>query len=165
MLDLRQGDRLVLLGRNGVGKSQLIAMLRLAVAEQVPGVRVGPGVVLGHSAQGMAHLPDGETPHRTIAVRPGLSDGRATSLLAGAGLGVDTHHKPIGRLSPGQKARLGLLALRLAEPNSIFWTSPRTTWTSPARSGSRQNCWRRAPPVSWSRTTAASPGPSGRASC
>ena len=36
-LDLRQGDRLVLLGRNGVGKSQLIAMLRLAVAQQVPG--------------------------------------------------------------------------------------------------------------------------------
>jgi ATPase subunit of ABC transporter with duplicated ATPase domains len=123
-LDLRQGDRLVLVGRNGVGKSQLIAMLRLAVAQQVPGVRVGPGVVLGHAAQGMAHLPDGETPHRTIAARPGLSDGRATSLLASAGLGVDTHHKPIGRLSPGQKARLGLLALRLAEPNLYLLDEP-----------------------------------------
>jgi ATPase subunit of ABC transporter with duplicated ATPase domains len=118
------GDRLVLLGRNGVGKSQLIAMLRLVVAQQVAGVRVGPSIVLGHAAQGMAHLPGGETPHRCIAARPGLSDGRATSLLASAGLGVDMHHKPIGRLSPGQKARLGLLALRLAEPNLYLLDEP-----------------------------------------
>ncbi|MFC7478120.1 ABC-F family ATP-binding cassette domain-containing protein [Dankookia sp. GCM10030260] len=123
-LDLHQGDRMVLLGRNGVGKSQLIAMLRRAVADQSPGVKVGPGVVLGHAAQSMAHLPDDGTPHRIIAAHRDVSDGRATSLLAGAGLGVDMHHKPIGRLSPGQKARLGLLALRLAEPNLYLLDEP-----------------------------------------
>ena len=32
--------------------------------------------------------------------------------------------RPIGRLSPGQKARLGLLALRLAEPNFYLLDEP-----------------------------------------
>ncbi len=123
-LDVRQGDRLVLLGRNGVGKSRLVALLRRAVTEEVPGVQVSPGVVLGYADQDMAHLPDSRTPHRFISARPGIGDGRATSLLAGAGIGVDAQARPIGRLSPGQKARLGLLALRLAEPNFYLLDEP-----------------------------------------
>ncbi|MBK1660147.1 ATP-binding cassette domain-containing protein [Paracraurococcus ruber] len=123
-LDLRQGDRVVLQGRNGVGKSQLIALLRRAAAGEEPGVKLGPGLVLGHAAQGMAHLPEDATPHRLVAAHAGIGDGRATSLLAGAGLGVEMHHRPIGRLSPGQKARLGLLALRLAAPNLYLLDEP-----------------------------------------
>ncbi|TCH96650.1 ABC-F family ATP-binding cassette domain-containing protein [Roseococcus sp. SYP-B2431] len=123
-LDLRQGDRLVLLGRNGAGKSQLIRLLRRATAEAVPGAQVSPSLVLGHTDQGMAHLPEGRTPHGFIAALPGISDGRATGLLAGAGLGTEAQARPIGRLSPGQKARLGLLALRLAEPNFYLLDEP-----------------------------------------
>jgi ATPase subunit of ABC transporter with duplicated ATPase domains len=33
-------------------------------------------------------------------------------------------HRPIGVLSPGQKARLGLLALRLTEPNFYLLDEP-----------------------------------------
>ena len=123
-LDVRQGDRLVLLGRNGVGKSQLVALLRRAVTEEVAGVTVSPSVVLGYADQGMAHLPDSQTPHRFISARTGTGDMRATSLLAGAGISVDAQQRLIGRLSPGQKARLGLLALRLAEPNFYLLDEP-----------------------------------------
>ncbi len=123
-LDLHQGDRLVLLGRNGVGKSRLVALLRRAAREAVPGLQVSPSVVLGYTDQGMAHLPDEQTPHRFVSGRPGIGDGRATALLAGAGFGVDAQAKRIGLLSPGQKARLGLLALRLAEPNFYLLDEP-----------------------------------------
>jgi ATPase subunit of ABC transporter with duplicated ATPase domains len=123
-LDIRQGDRLVLLGRNGVGKTQLIRLLRRAATEPVPGVQVSPSLVLGYADQAMAHLPEGRTPHGLIAAQPGISDGRATSLLAGTGLGTEAQTRPIGRLSPGQKARLGLLALRLAEPNFYLLDEP-----------------------------------------
>ncbi len=123
-LDIRQGDRLVLLGRNGVGKSQLIRLVRRAIAEPVPGVQVSPSLAVGYVDQGMAHLPDSQTPHRFIAVRPGIGDGRATGLLAGAGFSVEAQARPIGRLSPGQKARLGLLALRVAEPNFYLLDEP-----------------------------------------
>ncbi len=123
-LDVRQGDRLVLLGRNGVGKSRLVALLRRAAAEDVLGLQVNPSVVLGYADQGMAHLPDDQTPHRFVSAQPGIGDGRATGLLAGAGFSVDAQAQPIGRLSPGQKARLGLLALRLAEPNFYLLDEP-----------------------------------------
>ncbi|MDB5378049.1 MAG: transporter [Rubritepida sp.] len=123
-LDLRQGDRLVLLGRNGAGKTQLIRLLHRATAGPVPGVQLSPSLIPGYADQGMAHLPDSRTPHGFIAAQPGISDHRATSLLAGAGLGTEAQTRPIGRLSPGQKARLGLLALRLAEPNFYLLDEP-----------------------------------------
>ena len=123
-LDIDKGDRLVLFGSNGVGKSQLIHLLRRAVGEVVPGVQINPSLVLGHAGQGMAHLPDGQSPHRLIAMRPGIGDGHATRLLASAGITVEAQARPIGLLSPGQKARLGLLALRLAEPNFYLLDEP-----------------------------------------
>ncbi len=123
-LDLHVGDRLVLLGRNGAGKSQMIALLRRAVAQEVRGIRMSPSVVLGYTDQGMAHLPDTQTPHRFIAARPAMGDTGATRLLAGAGFSVDAQGRPIGALSPGQKARLGLLALRLDEPNFYLLDEP-----------------------------------------
>ena len=120
---LHQADRLVVLGRNGVGKSQLVRLLRSAMAEEVAGIRVSPSVVLGYADQQMSHLPDAQTPHRFIA-GTGIGDQRATALLAGAGFSVDAQSRSIGRLSPGQKARLGLLALRLAEPNLYLLDEP-----------------------------------------
>ena len=123
-LDIRQGDRLVLLGHNGAGKSQLVRLLRRATQEVVDGVRISPSLVLGYADQGMAHLPDAQTPHRLIAMHKGIGDAQATRLLASAGLPLEAQTRPIGRLSPGQKARLGLLALRLTEPNFYLLDEP-----------------------------------------
>jgi ATPase subunit of ABC transporter with duplicated ATPase domains len=73
-----------------------------------------------HQIQGRSD----HTLHRFIAARPGLSDGRATGVLAAAGLSVDAQARPIGRLSPGQKARLGLLTLRGAARNFYLLDEP-----------------------------------------
>ncbi len=124
-LDIFQRDRIVLLGRNGVGKSQFIRLLRQALMkDDVPGLRVSPSIVMGYVDQLMSHLPDSETPHAFISssFRPG--DQRSTSLLAGAGFTVEMQRRPIAQLSLGQKARLGLLALRLTEPNFYLMDEP-----------------------------------------
>ena len=124
-LDLFQQDRIVLLGRNGVGKSQLVQLLRRALAGgEVAGVRASPSIVIGYVDQLMSHLPEASTPHAFISgtFRPG--DQRTTSLLASAGFSVEVQRRPIHRLSPGQKARLGLLALRLTEPNFYLMDEP-----------------------------------------
>jgi ATPase subunit of ABC transporter with duplicated ATPase domains len=123
-LDVRQGDRLVLLGRNGAGKSRFLATLLEAAAGAVPGVTVAPSAVVGFAAQGMAHLPETLTPHRFVSARPEVGDARATALLAGAGIGVAAQAKPIATLSPGERARLGLLALRLQAPNLYLLDEP-----------------------------------------
>jgi ATPase subunit of ABC transporter with duplicated ATPase domains len=124
-LDVFQSDRLVLLGRNGVGKSQFVQLLRRALAgSDVPGLRTSPSIVTGYVDQLMSHLPDSATPHGFIGntFRPG--DQRTTRLLASAGFTVDMQRRPIAILSPGQKARLGLLALRLTQPNFYLMDEP-----------------------------------------
>jgi ATPase subunit of ABC transporter with duplicated ATPase domains len=124
-LDVFQQDRLVLLGRNGVGKSQFVQLLRRALAgSDVPGLRSSASIAHGYVDQLMSHLPDEATPHGFIgdAFRPG--DQRAIRLLAGAGFTVDMQRRPIAALSLGQKARLGMLALRLTEPNFYLMDEP-----------------------------------------
>jgi ATPase subunit of ABC transporter with duplicated ATPase domains len=125
-LNVLQHDRVVVLGANGTGKSQLVGLLRRAIMERdsVPGVKVSPSVVLGYVDQQMTQLPGRETPLGFIAGGFRLGDQRSVSLLAGAGFTPEQHRVPIDRLSPGQKARLGLLALRLAEPNFYLMDEP-----------------------------------------
>ncbi|BBK45085.1 ABC transporter [Allostella vacuolata] len=125
-LDVRQQDRIVLVGRNGVGKSQLVGLLRRAVleADGVPGIRVSPSAVMGYLDQQMSQLPPRQTPAELIGGTFRLGDQRTRSLLAGAGFPIEKQAQTIDRLSPGQKARLGLLAIRLAEPNFYLMDEP-----------------------------------------
>jgi ATPase subunit of ABC transporter with duplicated ATPase domains len=125
-LTVFQGDRIVLLGRNGVGKSQFLGLLRRAVEQpdSVANLRCSPSLVLGYLDQQMSQLPENEAPFAFIAGTFRLGDQRSRALLAGAGFPVDRQHDPIARLSPGQKARLGLLALRLIEPNFYIMDEP-----------------------------------------
>ena len=125
-LTVFQQDRIVVLGRNGVGKSQLVRLLRHAFTEpdSVAGIRASPSAVVGYVDQLMSHLPDAETPHDFIGGSFRLGDQRTVTLLAGAGLAMAMQQRPILRLSPGQKARLGLLALRLTEPNFYLMDEP-----------------------------------------
>ena len=61
---------------------------------------------------------------RALTARFAVGDQRARTLLAGAGLSVEMQARPVGQLSGGQKARLGMLLLRLAEPNFYLLDEP-----------------------------------------
>ena len=123
-LHVFQGDRIVLLGRNGAGKSQLVKLVHRAMTgETVPGIKVTPSVVLGYTDQDLSQLSPKATPSDVVG-RFRLGDARSRALLAGAGFSVERQERPIERLSFGQKARLGLLALRLTEPNFYLMDEP-----------------------------------------
>ena len=122
-----QGDRIVLLGLNGTGKTRLIHRLRNAIdnPETVhDGIKATPSLVLGYGDQALADLKGADTPMETVTRRFDVGDQRARSLLAGAGMSIDMQGKPIDRLSGGQKARLGMLMLRLANPNFYLLDEP-----------------------------------------
>jgi ATPase subunit of ABC transporter with duplicated ATPase domains len=53
-----------------------------------------------------------------------LADQPARALLAGAGIAIDAQTAPAARLSGGQRARLAMLLLRLAQPNFYLLDEP-----------------------------------------
>jgi ATPase subunit of ABC transporter with duplicated ATPase domains len=122
-----RGDRIVLLGPNGAGKTRLVAMLREAIENPVPaqaGVKTAQSLVLGYCDQALADLADTDTPMRTTTRRFDVGEQRARGLLASSGLSIEMQSRPIGQLSGGQKARLGMLLLRLAQPNFYLLDEP-----------------------------------------
>jgi ATPase subunit of ABC transporter with duplicated ATPase domains len=122
-----KGDRIVLLGPNGAGKTRLVAMLRAAIEQPdaaQAGIKATQSLVLGYCDQALAGLADADTPMRTIIRRFDVGDQRARTLLAGAGLSIEMQSRPIEKLSGGQKARLGMLLLRLAQPNFYLLDEP-----------------------------------------
>ena len=124
-LHVFQGDRLVILGRNGTGKSQLMGLVHRAMQGDVaPGIRVSPQVVPGYVDQAMSFLPERQSPLGYIAGQFDQGDQRSKSLLAGAGFPMEKQDRPISELSFGQRARLGLLAMRLLEPNFYLLDEP-----------------------------------------
>ncbi|WEK06137.1 MAG: ATP-binding cassette domain-containing protein [Candidatus Devosia phytovorans] len=124
-LHVFQGDRLVILGRNGTGKSQFIGLVhRAMLGTEVAGMRVSPQVVPGYVDQAMSFLPPRESPLGYITSRFNEGDQRSKSLLAGAGFALEKQDRPISELSFGQRARLGLLAIRLQQPNFYLLDEP-----------------------------------------
>ncbi|CAN7690427.1 ABC-F family ATP-binding cassette domain-containing protein [Mesorhizobium amorphae] len=121
-----QGDRIVLLGRNGVGKSRFVTLIQRAVVEPetVPNVKVTPSTVLGYSDQALSGMSANDTPLAMVSRKFDVGEQRARSLLAGAGVAIDMQERKIGMLSGGQKARLMTLALRLANPNFYLLDEP-----------------------------------------
>lgn len=121
-----QGDRIVLLGANGAGKSRFAALLRRAIVAPAAGdaITATPSLVLGFSSQELAEIGDDETPAGAVAARFAIGDQRARALLAGAGFAVEMQGRPVSRLSGGQKARLAMLVLRLTQPNFHLLDEP-----------------------------------------
>ena len=121
------GDRIVLLGPNGAGKTRLVAMLRQAIENPETaqaGIKAAQSLVLGYCDQALANLADTDTPMRMTTRQFDVGEQRARALLAGSGLSIEMQSRPIGQLSGGQKARLGMLLLRLAQPNFYLLDEP-----------------------------------------
>lgn len=117
------GERVVLLGANGTGKTQLIQLVARAF-EGEGAVRAAPSVVPGVSDQHLTQLTPGHSPMQLITTRYDIGDRRARGVLAGAGIAVAMQNTPVDALSGGQKARLAMLMLRLAQPNFYLLDEP-----------------------------------------
>lgn len=118
------GDRVVLLGANGTGKTRLIRQVQAALDGQNSLVKAAPSVSHGYADQHLSQLDADETPLFSITKQFDIGDQRARGLLAGAGVLHQMQDGPLSRLSGGQRARLAMLMLRLAEPNFYLLDEP-----------------------------------------
>ena len=121
---IAQGDRIVLLGSNGTGKTRLLRRIAEAVRGEASDIRAAPTVAMGYSDQHLSQLNDAQTPMQSVAGQFNVGDQRARGLLAGAGVNIQMQDTKIGALSGGQKARLAMLILRLAQPNFYLLDEP-----------------------------------------
>lgn len=121
---INQGDRVVLLGANGTGKTSLIKLVHQALIGKDSPIRYAPSTVLGYSDQHLSQLNCDDTPMNAIATAFDVGDQRARALLAAAGMRFQMQDAKIGSLSGGQKSRLAMLILRLQNPNFYLLDEP-----------------------------------------
>ena len=125
-LELDRGDRLALVGENGVGKSTL--MRALAGAAPVSGgqVTLGTGVTVGYYAQDRAEqlTGSGSVLEYMEAVAPTDMVPRVRNLLGAFLFSGDEVFKPLSVLSGGERSRVALVHLLLEPANLLLLDEP-----------------------------------------
>jgi ATPase subunit of ABC transporter with duplicated ATPase domains len=123
-LELRNGDRLGVLGRNGAGKTTLLHAL-LGKLPLASGHRwVDPDVVLGELPQAQALPGDDLSVLEAFASESGLPIGEARTLLAKFALGADDVHRRPHSLSPGERSRATLALQAARGVNTLLLDEP-----------------------------------------
>ncbi|MDX6512624.1 MAG: hypothetical protein QOE36_2128 [Gaiellaceae bacterium] len=123
-LELRRGERLVVLGPNGSGKTTLLRAL-LGTLPLAAGARsLGPGVVVGALEQGREALATEERLLALFRRTTDLPEADARTLLAKFGLGADHVHRAAASLSPGERTRAALAALSARGVNCLVLDEP-----------------------------------------
>jgi len=130
-LDIRFGQKICLIGRNGAGKSSLLGLLLGETKSQVGEVRQGSAVKVSSFNQHDSLIP-GETPREHLATL-GIKEVEARKMLAGLLFTPSEIEMVTSRLSGGQKQRLRFALMFYARPDFIVLDEPTnnldpTTW-------------------------------------
>lgn len=122
-----QEDRLVILGKNGMGKSTFIHILRkiLLEGQERSEIQTTPSLITGYIDQALSDLPAHKTAFDYISTYQ-QNDDLSRSSLATAGINFDRQKLPMVKLSLGQQSRICLLALKIMNPNFYLMDEPTT---------------------------------------
>ncbi|HEX2904335.1 MAG TPA: ABC-F family ATP-binding cassette domain-containing protein [Jatrophihabitans sp.] len=123
------GDRIGIIGVNGSGKTHLLRLLAGELQPDSGKVVIGQTVHAGHLSQNVTELPDrlrvieAVTEVRSSAVLDGVEQS-AGQLAERFGFPNERQWTPVSDLSGGERRRLQLLRLLLAQPNVLLLDEP-----------------------------------------
>ena len=126
-LSVRRGEKLGVIGPNGLGKSTLIKILAGVLPADAGSIRWGHEARIGYFAQDHRELlEDGDmTPLSFIeSLCPGESPSFARGQLGRVLLSSDAVEKRVGTLSGGEAARLIFCKLMVEKPNVLLLDEP-----------------------------------------
>jgi len=120
-----KGDRIVLTGPNGSGKTTFLRCVAKQLVLDAGSVEYAPTVKVAYLDQGVELLPSEKTPVEYFEARFSMTEEALRREMHMAALaGEDLIHRPFAMLSCGQKKRLMLLSLILERPNVLLLDEP-----------------------------------------
>jgi ATP-binding cassette subfamily F protein 3 len=130
-VEIRRGDRVALIGPNGVGKTAFVKTILKEVKPLSGRVRLGAAVQIGYLAQAHAGLDLKQTViNEVLSVPAGghtgkdLLIGEARNYLGRFLFSGDDVFKPISALSGGERSRVALAKLALRGANFLVLDEP-----------------------------------------
>jgi len=123
-LNVRPGDRIALLGVNGVGKSTTLKRMIMALETDLGDIRWNPRVQLGYYDQLLSSMDIKQGRFDWLRERLDGPDEAIRQTLLNAGVPYDRIDQPVNTLSGGEKARLMFAYFRLRRPNVLILDEP-----------------------------------------
>jgi ATPase subunit of ABC transporter with duplicated ATPase domains len=132
--DVGRGERLLILGLNGAGKTSLLRILAGTSEADRGEVQWGHNVTVGYYAQEHEGIQPGQSlvDHMREAA-PTLSEEQQRGLLGMFGLSGDKVHQDAGTLSGGEKTKLALAQLVAGRRNVLLLDEPTNNLDPPSR--------------------------------
>ena len=122
---MRPGDRVALLGHNGVGKTTMIKSIMAQYDTGSAGpVKLNPQCRIGYYDQELQNLAPDATLLETLRIHCNATEHEYKGALIKAGFPYKDHDKRVGVLSGGERARLMFLVIRLNKPNFLILDEP-----------------------------------------
>ncbi len=124
-LDLRSGDRAVLIGPNGIGKTTLLKCILGLIRPDAGEVRFGAQADIGYYDQRQQNLnPDNDILSEVWDDFPRLTQSQVRGALALFQFTGEDVFVPVRLLSGGEKGRVALTKLMLRQDNFLFLDEP-----------------------------------------
>jgi ATPase subunit of ABC transporter with duplicated ATPase domains len=135
--DLGRGERLLVLGLNGAGKTSLLRILAGETTANLGDFRFGHQVQVGYYAQEHDNLRTDQSLLDNIRaeVPPGLvyTETQLRGLLGMMGLSGEKVNQQSGTLSGGEKTKLALAMLMVGRNNLLLLDEPTNNLDPPSR--------------------------------
>ncbi len=122
--DLERGERLLVLGLNGAGKSSLLRIIAGVDKPDAGEVRLGHGAAVGYYAQEHEGLDPDKTAMELMRETARTSDDVLRGVLGHFLLGGDQASQPSRTLSGGEKTKLALARLVVGHHNVLLLDEP-----------------------------------------
>jgi len=123
--EVKKGDRIALIGPNGVGKTTLLKILMKELAPITGRIREGVNVRVGYYDQAQDHLHEEKTIFQELAdTYPRLTQTEIRTVLGAFVFIGDDVYKPISALSGGERGRVALAKIMLAGANFLILDEP-----------------------------------------